>query len=131
MSGQEESEKPYDIRFEHRPEYLYVYVSGEKDSIEISTRYWSEIAAECRKKDYKKVLVEEDISEAIVSVLELYQLASELPKYGFAGIYIAFVDRFIEQNELNEFVKLVAANRGLKGCIFNDVEEAKKWLLSV
>ncbi len=131
MSGKTDLKKPYDIRFENRAEYLYAYVSGDQDSVEISTRYWNEIAAECRKNNYKKVLVEEDIPEAVASVFELYQFAAELPKLGFAGIYIAFVDRYIEQNELNEFVELVASNRGLKGRVFNDVTEAEKWLLSV
>ena|SRR5687768_2787405 len=131
MSGKADLKKPYDIRFEHRSEYLYAYVSGDQDSVEISTRYWNEIAAECRKNNYKKVLVEEDIPEAVASVFELYQFAAELPKFGFAGIYIAFVDRYIEQNELNEFVELVASNRGLMGRVFNDVTEAEKWLLSV
>lgn len=129
--GKPDSGKLYDIRFEHRTEYLYAYVSGEEDNIEISTQYWNEIAEECRQGNYKKVLVEEDITEAIASVIELYQFAAELPKYGFAGIYIAFVDRYIEQNELNKFVELVATNRGLKGRVFNDVTEAEKWLLSV
>lgn len=131
MSGKTDLHKPYDIRFEHRPEYLYAYVSGEKDTVEISTQYWDEIAEECRKNDSKKVLVEEDISEALASVFELYQFATELPNLGFAGIYIAFVDRYIEQNDLNEFVELVASNRGLMGRVFNDVKEAEKWLLSV
>lgn len=129
--GRENSGKPYDIRFEHRAEYLYAYVSGEKDSVEISAQYWSEIAEECRKNNCQKILVEEDIPEAIASVFEIYQFASELPRLGFAGIYIAFVDRYIEQNELNEFVELIAGNRGLKGRLFNDVNEAEKWLLSV
>ena len=129
--GQTDSGKLYEIRFEHRAEYLYAYVTGEKDSIEISTQYWREIAEECRNANYKKVLVEEDIKESIASVFELYQFASELPNYGFAGVYIAFVERYIEQNELNRFVELVAGNRGLKGRIFNDVNEAEKWLLSV
>ena len=131
MSGKADLKKPYNIKFEHRAEYLYVYVSGKKDSVEISTQYWNEIAGECRKTNYKKVLVEEDIPQAVASVFELYQFASQLPKLGFAGIYIAFVDRYIEQNELNEFVELVAGNRGLKGRVFNDVGEAEKWLLSV
>lgn len=129
--GKSDSGKLYDIRFEHRAEYLYAYVTGEEDNVEISTQYWTEIGEECRQNNYQKVLVEEDIKEAIASVFELYQFAAELPKYGFAGIYIAFVDRYIEQNELNKFVELVATNRGLKGRVFNDVTEAEKWLLSV
>jgi hypothetical protein len=129
-SGRTDSGKQYNIEFEDRSEYLYAYVTGEKDNVEISSQYWNEIAEECRRNNYKKVLVEEDISDTVASVLELYQFAAELPKLGFAGIYIAFVDRYIEQNELNKFVELVASNRGLTGRVFNDVNEAEKWLLS-
>lgn len=130
-SGRADSGKQYNIKFEHRSEYLYAYVTGEKDNVEISSQYWNEIAEECCRNDYKKVLVEEDISDTVASVLELYQFATELPKLGFAGIYIAFVDRYIEQNDLNKFVELVASNRGLTGRVFNDLNEAEKWLLSV
>lgn len=61
---------------------------------------------------------------------EMYQLASEIPQLGFFGVRIAFVDRYIEQQDLNEFGEFVAVNRGLHGKIFNDVKEAEKWLLS-
>jgi hypothetical protein len=121
--------KPYQISFEQRPEYLYVYVTGERDSYEISRQYWQEVADQCGRASTKNVLIEEDIPEAI-SMGEMYQLASEIPSLGFFGIRIAFVDRYIEQQELNQFGELVAVNRGLHGKIFNDVNEAEKWLLS-
>jgi hypothetical protein len=123
------SSKLYDISFENRSKYLYVYVSGEHDSYEISSGYWHEIAAECAKIKAVKVLIEEDIPED-VSMGEMYQLASELPEFGFIGIRIAFVDRYIEQQDLNQFGELVANNRGLHAKVFNDVSEAEKWLLS-
>jgi hypothetical protein len=124
-----DSLKPYDLSFQYRPRYLYVYVTGERDSYEISKQYWQEIAAECRRSDCKKVLIEEDITE-IVSTGEMYKIASEIPQMGFFGIRIAFVDRRIEHQDLNQFGELVATNRGIYGKIFNDVEESEKWLLS-
>ena len=51
--------KPYELSFEYRPEYLYAYVTGEEDSYEISKQFWLEIAAECKRSDVKKVLIEE------------------------------------------------------------------------
>ncbi len=121
--------KPYQISFDNRLQYLYVYVTGERDSYEISRRYWQEVADECGRIKCSKVLIEEDIPE-MVSMGEMYQLASEIPELGFFGVRIAFVDRYIEQQELNKFGELVAVNRGLHGKIFNDVVEAEKWLLS-
>jgi hypothetical protein len=129
VSIREESAKPYQITFEHRSQYLYVYVSGEHDSYEISRRYWLEVADECGKTRYKRVLIEEDIEET-VSITEVFQLASELPQMGFQGVRVAFYDRFAEHQESNEFGELVATNRGLVGRTFNKFEEAENWLLT-
>lgn len=129
MSKGKKSTKPFHIAFEHRPHYLYVYVSGEHDSYEISRQYWLEVADECNKSDYKKVLIDEDIEET-TSLPETYQLASEIPQMGFQGVRVAFYDRFAEHQDLNEFGELVATNRGLLGRVFNNLEEAEKWLLA-
>jgi hypothetical protein len=122
------AEKPYQITFEQRPEYLYVYVAGEQDSYEISTSYWRDVAAECNKSKAKLILIEEDIPET-VSMNDMYRIASEIPQMGFTGVRIAFVDRYAEQQKDNEFGELVATNRGLYGKIFDNVEEAEAWLL--
>ena len=122
--------KSYQITFEQRPQYLYVYVTGEHDSYEISRAYWLEVAEHCRKLNCNKILIEEDIPEA-VSLTEMYQLATELPQMGFLGVRVAFFDRYAGQQELNEFGELVASNRGLYGKIFNNINEAETWLLSI
>ncbi len=121
--------KPYTLEFEQRPKYLYAYVKGEEDSLEISLQYWKEIADECRRTGYKKVFIEEDIKEE-VSIIEMYQFASEISKIGYSDIRVAFVDRYLNQQELNKFGELVATNRGMNGKIFNSSEEAEEWLLS-
>jgi hypothetical protein len=124
-----EDSKLYNIEFDDRTDYLYAYVSGDKDSLDISRQYWREIADECRRTKKSKVLIVEDIKES-VSTTETYQIASEISSMGFAGIKIAFIDQHIEQQELNEFGELVSTNRGLNVKLFNKVEEAEKWLLS-
>lgn len=124
-----DSSKRFDLSFEHRPQYLYVYIAGETDNYEISRQYWLEIARECQRINCKKLLIEEDIPE-IVSMADMYRIASEIPHMGFVGVRIAFVDRFLEHQNLNKFGELVATNRGVYGRIFNDTAEAEKWLLS-
>ena len=120
--------KPYQISFEQRPDYLYVYVEGEHDSYAISHAYWSEISLECERVNADRVLVDENLTEC-VSVVEMYQIASEIPGM-FSGISIAFVDRHADQAVLNEFGELVAVNRGVTGKFFVDAKDAEKWLLS-
>jgi hypothetical protein len=57
---------------------------------------------------------------------EMSKAASKIPQLGFYGIRIAFVDRYIEQQDSNEFGELVANNRGMYGKIFNDFDVAEK-----
>ena len=61
---------------------------------------------------------------------EVFQLASEIPKMGFGSTRVAFVDRYLDQQEVNSFGELVAVNRGLSGKVFNDITEAENWLMS-
>ena len=121
--------KPYELSFEYRPEYLYASVTGEEDSYEISKQFWLEIAAECKRSDVKKVLIEEDIAEN-VSMSDMYRFASEILQLGFTGIRVAFVDVQLDQQDLNKFGETVATNRGLLSRVFTNAAEAEKWLLA-
>ena len=121
--------KQYTLTFEERPDYLYARVEGEKDSYEISRAFWTEVAGECERLGASKVLVEENIPE-VVSVSEMYAIASELPDL-FLGVSLAFVDRYADQVELNSFGELVAQNRGVRGRYFADLASAEEWLRSL
>lgn len=118
----------YTINFEMRDEYLYAYVEGKEDSLEISISYWSKVLEKCREHNYNKVLIEENLTEN-ASSSEIYELAKEVAGMGFGNTLIAFVDRQLEHQELNKFGELVATNRGLRVKVFNSVREAEKWLL--
>ena len=122
--------KLYTLEFEKRPEYLYAFVKGEKDSYEISRQYWSEVANECRRANRQKVLIEEDIDDEM-SMTEMYRFTSEIMEIGFSGIRVAFVERHLSQRELNKFGALVATNRGFFGKVCSDAKTAEEWLLSV
>ena len=121
-------EKQYRLTFEQRDGYLYAYVEGEHDNYEISKGYWLEVAAEVVRTKAKRVLIDENIVES-ANMGEVFRLASEIPKMGFGPTRVAFVDRYLDQNEINEFAELVAVNRGLNGKIFNDETLARDWLL--
>lgn len=121
-------DKPYQITFDERPEYLHALVEGSRDSYAISAAYWREIAEVCERSGTTKLFVEEDIPEA-VSFSDMYRIAAELPEL-FRRISIAFVDRYADQRELNEFGELVAQNRGVRGRLFADAGSAEKWLLA-
>lgn len=121
-------QKPYLLTLDQRNGYLYAYVEGEHDSYEISRAYWQEIAEEASRLGASRVLIDENIVES-ASLMDTYQLASEIPSMGFSSVRIAFVDRYLDQQEINSFGELVAVNRGLIGRVFNDTASAEAWLL--
>lgn len=120
----------YRLTFEEFSDYLYAFVEGEQDSYEISRAFWQEIADRAAAIGAKRVLIEESIEGQAVTFADVFRLASEIPSMGFGNARIAFVDRFLEHSEVNEFGELVAVNRGLNASVFNDLDAARQWLLS-
>lgn len=118
----------YTIEFEHRPKYLYAFVSGEDDSLDITRSYWQQMLEECRQHGFDKLLVEENL-EGSLSMQEVYEFASEYAHMGFRDILVAFVDRHAAHQQLNRFGELVATNRGGRIRVFDSVSDAKQWLL--
>ena len=118
---------PYEVGFERRPEFLVAHVSAPKDSVEVSLGFLREIAEECRRGQYGRVLVVEDIPNNL-STGEMYEVASRVPKFGGHGLVIAYVDLQAEHHELNLFAETVAVNRGVLVKCFRTVAEAERWL---
>lgn len=123
------SAKPYKIEFENRPEYLYAFVTAERETKEMSLAIWEEILQERSRDKCGKILVEQDIPEIDVTYFEKYECVNKLVPE-LMRIDVAFVDKYREQMELNKFTELVATNRGLSVKVFNNFNEAEKWLLS-
>lgn len=119
----------YQLSFEERISYLYAYVRGEQASLEIARDYWNRIAKRALSLKVKKVLVVEDISEAI-TISEVHQLVTELSELPVKDIFVAFVDQFAQHKSINEFGMLVGGNRGLEVKGFESTDDAEKWLLS-
>jgi hypothetical protein len=119
----------YTLTFEERPGYLYVYVEGPHDSYEISRSFWLRIAQRAAEIEAAGVMIDENIAEN-VPLADVFKLAAEIPEMGFGDIPIAFVDRYLDQNEANEFGALVAQNRGANGRVFNSTSAAEEWLLA-
>jgi hypothetical protein len=123
-----QSETPYLIKFENLDKYLFVHVTGEKDSLDVSLQFWQEIFKECEARNYKKVLVTENFKNNI-SAIDMYILGERLVEMAAKDTCVAFVDNQIKQLEMNKFTETVIYNRGGKGRIFSDMHEAETWLL--
>ncbi len=118
---------PYTIVFEDCPKYLYALVHGEQYGYAVLAQFLLEIADECKKRKFSQVLIEENIS-ATTPEEDVFRIASELPQLGFSDIRMAYIDRFTEQEDLNEFGREVAESHGVDVKIFSSFEEADKWL---
>jgi hypothetical protein len=129
MAKPPKADRPYIVNYEERSGYLYVYVQGKEDSLDISIAYWLEILEYCNKKNVFKLLVEEDFATDN-TVIDNYELISQGQQAGVARMKVAFVDRHPEQMKNNLFAETVACNRGIIGKVFSNVKEAEEWLLS-
>lgn len=121
-------EKLYAIQFDYRAKYLYAFVSGEKDSLEVSLKFWKEIFDVCESRGFKRILITENFRNDI-SAIDMYILGEKLSEMAPKNTSVAFVDDQIQQLEMNKFTETVAYNRGGKGKAFADMTEAEKWLL--
>jgi hypothetical protein len=121
------SARKYTIVYENYPTYLYALVHGEAYGYEVLTGFLKEIADEVRARGFDRVLIEENISAGATKDVA-FRVASELPQLGFTGIRIAYVDRFLEQEEVNEYGRDVAVHNGIEVRLFDDQEMANRWL---
>jgi hypothetical protein len=122
--------KPYTLHFEYREGYLYASVSGEKDSLETSLLFWQEIFDEGEAKNYKKILITENFKNEI-STMDMFILGEKLLEMASRNTSVAFVDKQLQQMEMNKFTETVIYNRGGRGKAFSDMKEAEKWLLEL
>jgi hypothetical protein len=119
-------EKPYIIRLENRGEYLYALVGGDTLTPDIAKRYWDEIAEMCFKINTSKIMIEKEFAKS-VSPPEMLEMGVYLGKV-LAGKKIAFIDKYKNEN-INELGKVIARNQGVIMRIFDNTEDAEKWLL--
>lgn len=123
------SDRKYTIVYESYPTYLYALVHGEEYGYEVLSEFLKEIADECRARGFKQILIEENISAGATKE-DAYRVGSEMPELGYAGIRVAYVDRFLDQEEVNEFGRDVAVHNGIEVRLFDDQETADRWLTS-
>ena len=117
------------LEFRSTPEYLSVCIYGANRPLKTVLEQWKQIAEQCHQEGYRKVLIHKK-ADGLMSFSDNHRFGQELPKLGFVGIKIAFVDRQITRSMMNQFAETVAINHGIGAKVFNDIDEAEAWLLS-
>jgi len=111
-------------------EFLRVQVSG-RDTDRPPTDVCAIILEESAKSGRPRILIELD-QKFPLSPTSQHQLVTRLPEIGFTHKHrIALVHRTVEARKSNDFINLVAFNRGVNVRNFPSVEDAHTWLREV
>jgi hypothetical protein len=117
----------YRLTFTEHPDYLRADVSGARDSVEISTAYWAEIAERSRASQVSRLLVVESIEQRS-TLGDTIEIIDALVAMGFRDMRIAYVD-LREDAGLLAQTEFLAARAGLVGRVFAHTGHALEWLL--
>jgi hypothetical protein len=129
-SVSETADKPLariELHFEVRPEYLYVRARGESAEEGDILGVCRSIAAECRHRGARRLLVETELKRQM-SVAGYFHVTQQLPKLGFDGVRFAFLDRRNLDFERTRFRENVAFNWGITARVFDNQPAAEAWL---
>ncbi len=108
-------------------EFLRVQVSG-RDTDRAPSDVCAVILQESEKSSRARILIELD-QKFPLSPTSQHQLVKRLPEIGFTHKHrIALVHRTAEARKSNDFINLVAFNRGVNVRNFPSVEDAHTWL---
>ena len=109
------------------PEFLRVRIRG-RDSPEPPSHVCAAVLRESGRLGRKRILIELDQNFPLSPAAQ-YELVTRLPDLGLTDQHsIALVHRTPVAQMANEFISVVADNRGLGVRNFRDVEEAAIWL---
>jgi hypothetical protein len=100
-------------------------VTGDRLTANIAAGYWNEIAQKCFEIDCRKILIEKNFKEG-VGPDEMLRMADHVGGL-LPNRSIAFVDRY-NHDSINELGKRLARNRSITMKIFDNVEDAERWL---
>ncbi len=108
-------------------EFLRVKISG-RDADRPPSEVCAAVLSESAKLGRDRILIELD-QKSPLSATSQFQLVTRLPELGFTPRHrIALVHSTPEMHEANQFINLIAENRGIQVRNFQGIEIAKDWL---
>ena len=90
-------------------------------------KFWTELAEFSKQHNCKKVMVDGTIGYRKMSTVEAFESGS-IAGRKVLGVWLAFYFPDYKPDQITEFFKTVARNRGVRIDFFTDREIAFKWL---
>lgn len=111
--------------------YLHVRASGQLN-YDVALDAWRKIVSACHEQQIYMVLGEQYMDNPLTT-MEAWDHQKIFTEVGITHKFrIAWVDLNAATHQTTKFVETVLLNRGLvNGKLFNNVEAARRWLLSV
>lgn len=119
-------DKGYTI--ERREGYIYVLHSPDTQiTRETSGAVWEELGRVCKEENCTNILVEANAPTRKMDTTAAFESGTQLSRMA-AGLKIALLFHNYKTDELSEFFKTVAHNRGVRVDFFTDKQKALEWL---
>jgi hypothetical protein len=117
-----------DFTIEFKGDYIHVR-HGENFEItrESVAKFWSALAEKCKRHNCRRVLREGKPDARKMSLMSAYDSANQAAQV-IGGLRVACCFENYVGDELTDFFKTVALNRGVDIEFFVDREEALRWL---
>ena len=120
--------KPYELKIENRPHYLYALVKSDSSRPTIARDYLKDITDKCRENRCTRLVIENQLPQTFW-VWDLFAVATQFPSLGIECTKVAIIDKLAPvKNE--EFSVVVGRQCGLDVHVFTDLRAAEMWLLA-
>jgi len=116
------------FKLEFRGDYIYFRHGADCEiTPENTARLWSVLAVECNERSCRRVLIEGQPVWRKSNWLAAYSCATEATNI-IQGLRVAYCFENYSEDDLTNFFKTVASNRGIETEFFADRQAALRWL---
>jgi hypothetical protein len=120
---------PYHLVLVEHPMYLHATVTGTHNA-ENALRFLTESFAACQKQGCSAMLLEFNLSGQSLDSTSIFDVVSKRTGDAVKLRKIAYYDNSDRDPAKVKFAETVARNRGVNVRLFQDLEAAKRWLIS-
>lgn len=117
----------YHLEITERPAYLHACVTGER-SPENAKRFLEDVYAACAKSGRSAVLLDMRLTGPSLPAASIFHVISRGSLDGAKLRRIAYYEARVADPGRARFAETVAVNRGVNVQLFDDLEEAQRWV---